>query len=94
MYSGKAMAIKRKMELVRSYLNRKGSPDEDKIDEVIQKEYKEYYERLEQMEKDIKVTDLFTDAPVLSEEEGRELKSLHKQLVKKPHPDVKKEATE
>lgn len=93
-YSLKAMAIKRKMELARSYLNRKESPDEDKIDEEIRKEYKEYYERLEQMEKDIKVANLFTDALVLSEEEGKELKSLYKQLVKKLHPDVKKEATE
>jgi len=93
-YSLKALAIKRKMELARSYLNRQESPDEDKIDEVIQKEYKEYYERLEKMEKDIKAANLFTDAPVLSEEEGKELKSLYKQLVKKLHPDVKKEATE
>ena len=93
-YSLKAMAIKRKMELARSYLNRKEAPDEDKIDEEIQKEYKEYYERLAQMEKDIKVANVFTDAPVLSEEEGKELKFLYKQLVKKLHPDVKKEATE
>lgn len=93
-YSLKARAVKRKIELARSYINRMEAPDENKIDEEIQKEYKEYFERLEEMERDVKLANRLMDATMLTEEEGKELKDLYKQLVKKLHPDVKKEVTE
>lgn len=82
------LRLKRKAELIQAHINRRQKPDIKIIDEMLEREFKEYQEKLniqyETLEKMIERS----KGRVLSEKEHKELKKIYYRIVKALHPDL------
>lgn len=87
--------VKRKINMIQYKINHEKEIDLELIDEELDKEFKEYLEKLKELQDEIKYAfdkDLMT-AP-LSEEDAKELKRLYKLIIKRLHPDLNKNLSE
>ncbi len=80
--------IKRKIEMVQAYKNNLIPVNENHIEKQLDKEYKEYIKKLEEMAADVDTARLISKCDKLSDEEAKELKKLYRILAKKLHPDL------
>ena len=84
----KMLRLKRKMELIQVKLNRQEKPDISEIEEQLDKEFAEYQDLLEiQIEAMNEALDR-SKGEILSSEDGKELKTLYRKIVKALHPDL------
>ena len=95
-YQCKILRVKREIEIIQSFLNREQSYDIEKIEEQLDKEYKEYTENLLEKQKEIEKARLSKSSygRLLTDEESSELKKLYVIIVKKLHPDINPDTTE
>lgn len=82
------LRLKRKMELIQMAINRGETYDINFIERLLDKEYAEYQQRLNEQATQLKAALDRIEARVLSTEENAELKTLYRGLVKKLHPDL------
>ena len=84
----KIESLKRRIQLITAFSNCEEDPNINAIDEQVDKEFKDYYKKLQSMEEDLEIAKILENTEFLSKEDDRELKTLYKNLVKKLHPDV------
>lgn len=77
-----------RLSLIQSYVNRNQAPDYEAIDEKIRIEKENYQRILNEKMADIKAAKEYLAAPLMSQEESRELRAVYMLLVKKLHPDI------
>ena len=87
-------ALRRKIDLVRAYLNRDAEPDLDEIEDVLRAEFEKYEDELKKMEMERQNALALVSSRTLSEEESKKLKQLYRSLAKKLHPDLNPKQTE
>ena len=87
-------ALRRKIDLVRIYLNRDTEPDFEAVEERLRVEFQKYEEELKRMEAEHQTALLTLSARALSEKDTKRLKQLYRFLAKKLHPDLNSEQTE
>ena len=85
---------RRRLNLIRSYLNRDAEPDIEEIDSVIGYEYEDMMEQLRRRNDEIKALMEYMDSDCLTQEETEELRGLYTKVVKRLHPDVNPDADE
>ena len=95
-YQCKILRIKRKMEMIQAFLNREQSYSIIEIDKQLDKEYREYTEKLIEKQKEIEKARFASSSSgrLLTDEETAELKKLYTVIVKKLHPDINPNTTE
>lgn len=88
------LRLKRKIELIQAKKNRQEKVDISDIEKVLDREFVEYQNRLD--EQINKMNDALerSKSEVLSDEERKELKSLYRRIVKALHPDMNPDASE
>jgi flagellar capping protein FliD len=94
-YQCKILRIKRKIEIIRSFTNREQSYDMGEIEKQLDREYKEYTNKLLEKQKEIDSARLKSSSygKPLTDEEAAELKKLYTLIVKKLHPDINHDST-
>lgn len=80
-------ALQMRQQLMQAYINRDGNPDLEDVERQIQGAVTEYNKILEEEAERLKTAREFLNAPLMSEEEGREMKDLYKFPVRQSHPD-------
>lgn len=85
---------KRTSELIQAKRNRGEKVIMSDIQRQVEKEYAEYQKKLQEQLEQLRLANEILAAPVLSEEDAAELKSLYRLLVKRLHPDWNPEQTE
>ena len=92
----KILRLKRKIEMIQSFLNKDLQYNIKSIDEQLDFEYKEYTEKLIQKQKEIEEARIKKSnrGRLLTVEEAEELRKLYLEIVKKLHPDINPELTE
>ena len=83
-----------RLSLIQAYINRNQAPDYEAIEEQTRIKTEEYQQILAEKMADIKAAKEYLAAPLLSQEECRELKATYTLLVKKLHPDINPGQTE
>jgi len=78
-------ALKRKVELAQSYINRDQRPNVKLIDTQVKKELKEYYEQIKQQQQALKTA---RKAATISKFDLKEMHDIYRVLVKRLHPDL------
>lgn len=78
-------ALKRKVELAQSYVNRGQNPDIKFIDNQVKIELKEYYKQIEQQQEALKVAQ---EVDTISKFDLKEMHDIYRVLVKRLHPDL------
>ena len=84
----KVLRMKRKVELVRTLVNRNEPVDIAAIDEQLDREYAEYEKNLNQKMNDINEALRREKSGKWSQEETAEIKKLYRAIVLRLHPDV------
>ena len=84
---------KRRLSLIRSYLNRQEEPDSEAIEETIRFEYENLLDDLKERNEEIKKLVGLISAEKLSQEDTEEIRSLYTKTVKKLHPDLNPDAS-
>ena len=94
-YQCKILRTKRKIEIIRSYKNREQSYNMSEIEKQLDKEYREYTNKLLEKQKEIESVRLKSSSygKFLTDEESAELKKLYTLIVKKLHPDINHDST-
>ena len=90
----KILRLKRKIDLYQAKLNIQKVPNEEKIEEQLNIEYKEYEEKLNDMFDSIQIALDRKNSKTLSDKDSKEIKSIYRKLIKKLHPDLNKEYSE
>jgi len=78
-------ALKRKVELAQSYINRDQKPNVNLIDTQVKIELKDYYKQIEQQQETLKAAQ---EAGTISEFDMKEMHDIYRVLVKRLHPDL------
>jgi hypothetical protein len=94
-YQCKILRIKRKIEIIRSFKNREQYYDMGEIEKQLDREYREYTDKLLEKQKEIDSARLKSGnyGKRLTDEEAAELKKLYTLIVKKLHPDINHDST-
>ena len=94
-YQCKILRTKRKIEIIRSFTNRELSFNVTEIEKQLDREYREYTNRLLEKQKEIDSARLKNGSygKPLTDEETVELKKLYTLIVKKLHPDINHDST-
>jgi len=94
-YQCKILRTKRKIEIIRSFTNREQSYDMSEIEKQLDREYREYTDKLLEKQKEIDSARLKSGSygKPLTDEEAAELKKLYTLIVKKLHPDINHDST-
>ena len=85
---------KRRLNLIRSYLNRDDEPDMIEIEAVIEYEYEDLMQELRERNDEMKAIMDYIDSECLTQEESKELRDLYTKIVKRLHPDVNPNAAD
>jgi hypothetical protein len=95
-YQCKILRAKRKIELIQVQLNKEQPFNLADIEKQLDKEQREYHEKLLEKQKEIEKARLRKDAKgrTLTDDESAELKKLYTCIVKKLHPDINPDTTE
>lgn len=86
--------LKRKLELIIICRNHNKPIDVDNIDEKLEEELGDFYEKLNARLGEIEDAKRRESLPKLSTEDSAELKSIYRKLIKKLHPDMNPNVTE
>ncbi len=86
--------LKRKAELMQAKINRGEKPDVEQIEQTLTQEFERFQQLLQEHLDDIKHAQEVLDAPLLSDEDSLEMKTIYHQLVKRLHPDWNPDLTE
>lgn len=92
--STQVLRLKRKIDLVQSYKNREEDINIDEIEKILNKEFIEYQEKLEEYLQNIRIAKEYSSLEKLTKEESKKLKKLYLKIVKLLHPDLCKNFTE
>ncbi len=84
----KAECLRRKIQLITARINRQEEVAVDEIEAQVQAEFRAYYVRLEEMNKDVAFAKEYKNGEFLSDEDSVQLKKIYKRLVKRLHPDM------
>ncbi len=87
-------AAKMKVEMIQAAKNRDEDVCEERIDLIIKGKLEHYYKRVEELAKEAEYAKKHLEAPLLSEEIVKELKSIYAFFVKRLHPDINPNYTE
>jgi hypothetical protein len=79
--------LKRKIDLIQSYINKNLKPDEKIIDEQIEAETLDWKIQIDELAKNIKSAENHLSS-LLTPADSREIKRIYRLLVRKLHPDV------
>ena len=90
-FNCKILRLKRKIELYQQKINMQELPDENEIENKLDKEYSQYEKKLNSISNTIQKLLYRKNLDFLSEEESREIKKVYRKLIKKLHPDLTKE---
>ncbi len=82
------LKLKRKLELIIARHNRQEKILMPEIDSILDAEFQEYKEKLDEKMGQINEALKWKDGSPLSDEEAKELKSLYRKIVKKLHPNI------
>lgn len=82
------LRLKRKIELVQARINRQEKVIISEIESVLDDEFAEYQDRLNEQIDKMNEALLRSKAECLTDEESKELKKLYRNVVKQLHPDV------
>ena len=85
--------IKRQIELLQAAINRQEEIDLDRIEQQLDDELQEWYEKVKKQYKKVKEAQDRIDG-LMSDEDSAEFKKLYRQLVFKLHPDLNPDQTE
>lgn len=85
---------KRKIEMIRTFLNRDEKPNFDLIENKLDEEFKNYKNVLNNILDNINDALDRNNSESLSDEEIKELKSQYRKIVKKLHPDLNSDITD
>jgi len=77
----------RKAQIIQAHINRNEPVVIEAIEQQLNEEFEKYERLLQEQLEQIKATTEYLEAPVLSEEEVKELKQIYRILVKRLHPD-------
>ena len=92
-YQLEAFMLRRKMELIRSAINR-GSPILiEVIETLVQAEVKEQREKMQMEAEKLQQALVFVNTPPLADDEAAELKQLYYKLARMLHPDMNPDIT-
>ena len=79
--------LQRKSQIIQACINRDEPIVVEAIEQQLDQEFAKYERILQQQLEDIKAAEELLAAPVLSEEDSEEIKSLYRILVTRQHPD-------
>lgn len=82
------LRLKRKVEMIQAKKNRQEPVVLEKIEEILDLEFSEFQERLEEQIRKMNAALERSHGRVLNDEETRELKSLYRSILKVLHPDL------
>lgn len=81
-------ALQMRQQLMQAYINRDEEPDLEDVERQIQEAVAEYNKILAEEAERLKAAREILNAPLMSEEESKEMKDLYKFLVRQLHPDL------
>ena len=87
------MRLKRKVELIQMRINRQEKIDVATIDELLDEQFREYQQKLEEKIKKMNEAIERNNGEVLTEQQVKELKKLYRAIVKALHPDLNPNVT-
>ena len=87
------MRLKRKVELIQMRINRQEKIDVATIDELLDEQFREYQQNLEEKIKKMNEAIERDNGEVLTEQQVKELKKLYRAIVKALHPDLNPSVT-
>ena len=88
------LRAKKRTAMIRAEVNRRQRPDEDRIEQELDRQLEEHRKALEQKMEQVMSAVTPRKGPGLSESGRKELKRLYRQAVKNLHPDLHPEADE
>lgn len=86
--------LEMRKQLLQSYINRDETPDLHAINKRVEDVVADYNRVLEQEAQRIKSAKEYLEAPLLSDEDSAEIRTLYRMLVKHLHPDLNPKLTE
>ena len=87
------MRLKRKVELIQTRINRQEKIDVPAIDKLLDEQFREYQQKLEEKIKKMNEAIERGNGEVLTEQQAKELKKLYRAIVKALHPDLNPNVT-
>lgn len=87
------MRLKRKVELIQMRINRQEKIDVSVIDKLLDEQFREYQQKLEEKIKKKNEAIERDNGEVLTEQQVKELKKLYRAIVKALHPDLNPNVT-
>ena len=87
------MRLKRKVELIQMRINRQEKIDVSAIDKLLDEQFREYQQKLEEKIKKMNEAIERGNGEVLTEQQVKELKKLYRAIVKALHPDLNPNVT-
>lgn len=88
------LRLNRKLELIQTKINRQEIIDIPLIEGILNKEFIEYKQKLDEQIKMLNEAIDCSKHEVLSDEDAKELKSIYRKIVKALHPDINPNITE
>ena len=90
----KVLRERRKLSLIQQKLNCKESVIEEKLEEILDKEFEVYQQMLEKQMARLNFALSYSEAESLTEEEAKELKQIYYRVIKELHPDLNPDLTD
>ena len=87
------MRLKRKVELIQMRINRQEKIDVSAIDKLLDEQFREYQQKLEEKIKKMNEAIERDNGEILTEQQVKELKKLYRAIVKALHPDLNPNVT-
>ena len=87
------MRLKRKVELIQMRINRQEKIDVSAIDKLLDEQFREYQQKLDEKIKKMNEAIERGNGEVLTEQQAKELKKLYRAIVKALHPDLNPNVT-
>lgn len=87
------MRLKRKVELIQMRINRQEKIDVSAIDKLLDEQFREYQQKLDEKIKKMNEAIERDNGEVLTEQQVKELKKLYRAIVKALHPDLNPNVT-
>lgn len=88
-----ALRLKRKIELIQAKKNRQEKINISEIEKILDKEFEEYKDQLEEQIHKINDAIKRSKGKLLTDEESKELKKIYRKIVKVLHPDMNPKVT-
>lgn len=79
---------KRKIEILQSFDNKGQFITKSQLEDIVEKEVREYEEKLNQIKDDINMSQAYLESPNISNRELQDIKKIYHKIIKKIHPDI------